>query len=315
MHRTFTSRCRIYWGPEEAVEVGYFGIGLRSGRRQAYVQIAIEDYVDELKAGQISDIADMAELRASHEVRVIVDGEGDRKQKRKSYDCFVYELTHKGDTYVLFAGDWFVVDKAFHAAVETDFLKLLAKKAFVPSTKSKSERDFIAELDARKTLLNLDQVKLSPAGAPGANLEPCDFLSTTRQFIHLKDGHGSAPISHLWNQGVVSAESFIRDEKFRIDLRKEVKKRQAQSKKTGFDAILPDGRSKPVPGEYTVVFGIMRDRYKRSGAISLPFFSKGWRRQRRDQAADASRTGRGSPVGRITRCATRRRRRRGRQVR
>lgn len=260
--------------PEEGVEVGYFGVGLKSGRKQGYTQIAIEDYVEELKAGQIADIADMAKLRASHEVRVIVDGEGDRKQKRKLYDCFVYELTSKSDTYVLFAGDWFVVDKAFHATVETDFLKLLAKRTFVPSTKCKSERDFIAELDAHKNLLNLDQVKLSPAGAPAANLEPCDFLSMTKQFIHLKDGHGSAPISHLWNQGVVSAESFVRDEKFRIDLRKEVKKRQTQSKKTGFDAILPDGRSKPVPSEYTVVFGIMRDRYQRSGTIGLPFFSK-----------------------------------------
>lgn len=260
--------------PEEGVEVGYFGAGLKSGRKQGYTRIAVEDYVEELKAGQITDIADMAELRASHEVRVMVDGEGDRKQKRKLYDCLVYELAHKGDTYVLFAGDWFVVDKVFHAAVEADFLKLVAKKAFVPSTKCRNERDFIAELDAHKNLLNLDQVKLSPTGAPGANLEPCDFLSATKQFIHLKDGHGSAPISHLWNQGVVSAESFVRDEKFRIDLRKEVKKRQTQFKKTGFEAILPDGRSKPIPGEYTVVFGIMRDRYQRSGTISLPFFSK-----------------------------------------
>ncbi|NEW95685.1 DUF6119 family protein [Rhodopseudomonas sp. BR0G17] len=260
--------------PEESVEVGYFGIGLRSGRKQVYSQIAIEDYVGELKAGQIAEIADMAELRGSHEIRVIANGEGDKKQKRKLYDCFVYELTHKSDTYVLFAGDWFVVDKAFHAAVENDFLKLVANKPFVASTTTESEREFIAELDAHENLLNLDQVKLSPASAPGANLEPCDFLSAAKQFIHLKDGHSSAPISHLWNQGVVSAESFVRDEKFRIDLRKEVKKRQMKSKKTGFDAILPDGRSKPVPSEFTVVFGIMRDRSKKSGVVSIPFFSK-----------------------------------------
>ena len=260
--------------PEESVEVGYFGIGLKSGRKQAYTHIAIEDYIEELKAGQIADIADMAQLRASHEVRVISDGEGDKKQKRKLYDCFVYELTHKGNTYVLFAGGWFVVDQAFHAAVETDFLKLVAKKPFVASTKTQSERDFIAELDAHKNLLNLDQVKLSPASAPGANLEPCDFLSATKQFIHLKDGHSSAPISHLWNQGIVSAKSFVRDEKFRIDLRKAVKKRQTKFRKTGFDAILPDGRSKPIPSEFTVVFGIMRDRYKKSGVVSIPFFSK-----------------------------------------
>jgi uncharacterized protein (TIGR04141 family) len=260
--------------PEDSVEIGYFGIGLKSGRKQAYTQIAIEDYVGELRAGQIADIADMTELRASHEIRVITDGEGDKKQKRKLYDCFVYELTHKGNTYVLFAGDWFVVDQAFHATVESDFLKLVVNNPFVVSTKMESEREFIAELDAHKHLLNLDQVKLSPTSAPGANLEPCDFLSTTKQFIHLKDGHSSAPISHLWNQGVVSAESFIRDEKFRIDLRKEVKKRQTKHKKTGFDTILPDGRSKPIPSEFTVVFGIMRDRYKKSGVVSIPFFSK-----------------------------------------
>jgi hypothetical protein len=39
--------------------------------------------------GQIKDITDMAALRASHEVRVIVDGEGDKKRKRKLYDCFI----------------------------------------------------------------------------------------------------------------------------------------------------------------------------------------------------------------------------------
>jgi hypothetical protein len=41
----------------------------------------------------------------------------------------------------------------------------------VASTATKSECEFIAELDAHKDLLNLDQVKLSPANAPGANLE------------------------------------------------------------------------------------------------------------------------------------------------
>jgi len=158
--------------------------------------------------------------------------------------------------------------------VESDFLKLVAKKPFVASTKTTSEREFIAELDGNKNLLNLDQVKLSPEGAPGANLEPCDFLSKAKQFIHLKDGHSSAPISHLWNQGVVSAESFVRDEKFRIDLRREVKKWQTKVRKSGFDALLPDGRSKPVPSEFAVVFGVMRDRYRKSGEVSLPFFSK-----------------------------------------
>ena len=143
------------------------------------------------------------------------------------------------------------------------------------STECKNEREFIAELDNNADLLNLDQVKISPTGAAGANLEPCDFLSRTKQFIHLKDGQSSEPISHLWNQGVVSAESFARDEEFRIKLRKEAKKRQKRAPlKAGFEVLLPDGRSKPVTSEYTVVFGIMRAPYATSGQLGLPFFSK-----------------------------------------
>jgi len=260
--------------PEESVEIGYFGIGLKSGQKQGFNQLAIEDYVAQLKAGKFDEIEDMAALRTSHEVRVIADGEGDKKHKRKLYDCFVFEIELRGNVYVLFGGDWFVVDKAFHKAVDLDFQRLVSKSPFVSSTKCKNEKDFISELDANKHLLNLDQVKLSPTGAPGASLEPCDFLSKSKQFIHLKDGHGSAPISHLWNQGVVSAESFVRDEKFRADLRKATRKRQRQFKKTGFDKLLPDGRSNPVPSDYTVVYGIMRDRYRKTGVISIPFFSK-----------------------------------------
>jgi uncharacterized protein (TIGR04141 family) len=259
---------------EEGLEIGYYGLGLKSGAKVAHTALAIEDYVAELKAGHIEEIPDMVALRASHEVRVIADGEGDKKRKRKVYDCFVFEVERDETVYVLFGGEWFAVDKAFHKAVEDEFVELVSSTPFVASTTQTNERAFIRELNGNKHLLNLDQVKLSPTGMPGANLEPCDFLSTDRQFIHLKDGHDSEPISHLWNQGVVSAESFVRDAKFRKDFRDAVKKRQKKSKKHGFENLLPDGRSKPVPSEYTVVYGIMRSPYKKSGTLGIPFFSK-----------------------------------------
>jgi uncharacterized protein (TIGR04141 family) len=197
-----------------------------------------------------------------------------RRGKAGFYDCFVFEVEFEGKVFVLFGGEWFAIDKGFHDSVEAGFHKLVSSSPFIRSTSTKSEREFIEELNDKKNLLNLDQVKLNPAGMPGANLEPCDFFSTGKEFIHLKDGHASAPISHLWNQGVVSAESFVRDDKFRKDLRKAAKRRQRQSGKSGFDALLPDGRSKPLPSDFTVVFGIMRSRYKKSGNLEIPFFSK-----------------------------------------
>ncbi|MNR96985.1 hypothetical protein D3C72_281480 [compost metagenome] len=260
--------------PEEGRDIGYFGIGFKSGAKASYGELAIEDYIAELKAGRPSDVPGISELKASHEIRVVIDGQGDKKKRRRVYDCFVYEISHRDNTYVLFSGEWYCIEDKFFADVEKDYQALLSAAPLLASTPSTNEQELIAELDKDGDLLNLDKVKASPAGAAGANLEPCDFLSRKKEFIHLKDGHGSAPISHLWNQGVVSAESFVRDNVFRRATRDAAIKRQKAAGKSGFEALLPDGRSKPVPSDYKVIYGIMRHPYQRSKALGLPFFSK-----------------------------------------
>lgn len=260
--------------PEEGRDFGYFGIGFKSGAKSSYGELAIEDYIAEFKAGRPADVPGMAELKASHEVRVVVDGQGNKKKRRRVYDCFVYEVTHRKKTYVLFSGEWYCIEDKFFADVEKDYQALLSAVPFLAFTSSANERELIAELDKDADLLNLDQVKASPSGAAGANLEPCDFLSRKKEFIHLKDGHGSAPISHLWSQGVVSAESFVRDAVFRKSMRDAAINRQKAVGKAGFEGLLPDGRSKPVPSDYKVIYGIMRHPYQRSKKLGLPFFSK-----------------------------------------
>lgn len=259
--------------PEEDLEIGYFGTGLPSGRKAAFSELAVEDYVAELQRGSFSSIADMSEVRASHEICVIKDGLADREHRRKLYSCFVFEASHQNQTYVLFDGQWYLVDDVFHAEVDRAYLNLIAP-AFVTSTKAKNERDLIAELLADRTLLCLDQTRANPAGVKGANLEPCDFLSASRQLIHLKDGHGSSPLSHLWNQGLVSTESFVRDAGFRTAFRKAVAAREKQYGKSGFLALIPDGRTKPVPADFSIVYGVMRHPNARSKSLGLPFFSK-----------------------------------------
>lgn len=39
-------------------------------------------------------------------------------------------------------------------------------------------------------------------------------------------------------------------------------------------ALIPDGRTKPVPTDFTVVYGVMRHPNARSKSLALPFFSK-----------------------------------------
>lgn len=260
--------------PEEAIDIGYFGTGFAKGRKPAFGELAIEDYVSELQRGNFASIRDMADLKASHEICVIKNGQADRSHRRKLYSCLVHEVLYKGETYVLFDGTWYLVERSFFAEIEKYYRGLLAQP-FVVQTAAKNEEGLIAELIiTRADLLCIDRVRANPAGASRANLEPCDFLSTSRQLIHLKDGHSSAPLSHLWNQGLVSTQSFVSDAKFRSDFRKALRARERRYRRVGFAALIPDGRTKPVPGDFTIVFGVMRHANKKSKALDLPFFSK-----------------------------------------
>lgn len=235
-----------------------------------FTSLSIDDYVGELNRqdfdGSISDI------KNGHRIRAMAEGSGSFSEKWRVYDCFVFETTlrqgSRTDYYVLFAGDWYLVKKTFLDRVE-EFFDSIEKVVIVGPTKCLNERELIADLDeTRDDLLNLDQRKINPAGVRYANLEPCDFLSRNGEFIHLKDGHSSGPISHLWSQGVVSAEAFVSDADFRAKLREEVRR-----ERRGFEALLPSRNAQVARASYKIVFGIMRKPYA-DGTLGLPFFSK-----------------------------------------
>ncbi|MEJ1096993.1 MULTISPECIES: DUF6119 family protein [unclassified Pseudoxanthomonas] len=235
-----------------------------------FTSLSIDDYVDELNKQEFH--GDISEIKDKHRIRAMAEGSGAFSEKWRVYDCFVFETTvHEGgrnDYYVMFAGDWYFVKRTFRDRVEA-FFDSIEKVSIIGPTTCLNERELIASLDGtRDDLLNLDQRKINPAGVRYANLEPCDFLSRNREFIHLKDGHSSGPISHLWSQGVVSAEAFVSDADFRAKLREEVR-----CERRGFETLLPNRNATVTRTSYKVVFGIMRKPYA-DGTLGLPFFSK-----------------------------------------
>jgi uncharacterized protein (TIGR04141 family) len=259
--------------PDEGTEIAYFGFGT-AGKKKVYPDLAIDDYAVTLReakfAGTIGDI------KGGHEVRVMKDGAGDKHRRDKVYDCFVYEATLSGKIYVLFGGEWYVVSKEYRDEVEADFNKLLVPSPIAAFTQAKDEPAFIAELGgASADYLILDRVRITPVGTTRANIEPCDILTKKNQFVHLKDGHGSDPISHLWSQGVVAGELFVSDVSFRTKLRAEIRKREKKYGRTGFVSLIPEARiPRPSSRGDTIIYGILRHKLKGSRKLDLPFFSK-----------------------------------------
>ena len=254
----------------EGNDLRYNGLGRRG---ENYKILSIEDYVKELRLCEFS--GDIMDIKKNHIVSAKKDGEKKFSEKWKVYECFVFEtsLTENSITtqYILFSGDWYRTEDNFKKEVES-FYEGIQKVSIVGTTTCVNETRLIKDLDKnRPDLLMLDQAKINPADVKFGNLEPCDFFSKNRDFIHLKDGHSSGPISHLWSQGVVSAEAFISDNQFRTKLRSEAKSRSRG--KFPFEQLLPKASQKLNRSDYRVVYGIMRRPYK-NGTLGIPFFSK-----------------------------------------
>jgi uncharacterized protein (TIGR04141 family) len=251
----------------EGSELHYNGFGSHGA---TFHSLSIEDYVAELN--RCAFAGDMAEIKEGHTIKAKGDDQEEFSEKWRVYDCFVFETTlGTGKTqqhFVLFAGIWYRVEKQFKDRVEA-FFDAIPKAAIIGATACRNEEDLIADLAAtRRDLLKLDQQFITATGVKYANLEACDFFSKDKKFIHLKDGHSSGPISHLWSQGVVSADAFVTDAGFRKRLRAKIR-----SLGGGFEALLPKSTEKVTRDSYGIVYGIMRKPYA-DGTLGLPFFSK-----------------------------------------
>ncbi|GGX08633.1 DUF6119 family protein [Undibacterium macrobrachii] len=260
-----------FLGPDQVPELCYYGSNLPQ-KKERFSTLAIEDYIHEL-TGNFAKNKDIEDIR-THEVRAMSTDPRKSFGSMKVYDCFVYETIHNNTTYILFDGQWFGVSDDYYQEVEQSYLEVL-KPAFLSSSTAKNERALISELcDPRYTdLLCMDQTKVSPTGANGSNLEPCDFFSKQQQFIHLKDSEASAPLSHLWNQGLVSAQSFRLDSKFRKDARREAGKRETKHARSGFVNLLPKVANIN-PSDFTIVYGVLKKMNARTKKLNIPFFSK-----------------------------------------
>jgi uncharacterized protein (TIGR04141 family) len=99
----------------------------------------------------------------------------------------------------------------------------------------------------------------------GDRIEVCDLLTRSRQLIHVKRRGWSSTLSHLFAQGLVSAELLAREPAFRQAARAKVSELDAS-----FNDALP--QSRPSADDWEVSFVVIT-RSRRETPLTLPFFS------------------------------------------
>jgi uncharacterized protein (TIGR04141 family) len=234
--------------PRERLELRYFlqrTRPMQAGRR-----------TEALRRGKVFMNADddgnekLAGARADRWLEASLSDTEDRKYFLM--DGTWYEI---GDQYVRLSKD--EIARLFHGQPSLDL-----PPWYLPA--GRDEGDYNATVPCvRDDYLCLDRNKRirDPLGPSRSSVEICDLLGPNDELIHVKRAKGSAPLSHLFSQGLVSVETLLHGpNQVRRQFAAEVK-------------MLGNGRS--VPTEFKkVVFAILMENGTELSVDTLYPFSQ-----------------------------------------
>lgn len=178
------------------------------------------------------------------------------------YRCIYFETDRQGETFLLNNGKWYRVRTDFLQLVNGSFDEVVSDRLRLPDFAHPDEQTYnesVARGDPGNFCL-MDR-RLVPYPTERDQVEFCDLYSRNRLIIHVKRYRGSATLSHLFSQGLVSAELFCTSPDFRFEVNKLLEE----------PFRLADTRPRPPNDTYEVVFAIAS---KSRNPLTLPFFSR-----------------------------------------
>ncbi len=257
MHLAATSI--LDWEQVEIFKIGGAG-------KAEFVELDLETYVP-----QIGNLADVTLQRLkNYRVQAKFAGSDTFVPQASVYSSLVWETSYSGKLFTLVDGSWFAIDGNY-AKLVAEFVKSIPEPDpdHLPhSTAGETEGDYNERAeDESDDLFLLDKRLVKPDGA-STRIEFCDLFSKDKQLIHVKRKTRSATLSHLFAQGVVSAELFLLDPQVRKQVKDHIRKHAPAG---GFLTHIPDGR--PQASDYEIVYGIAA-KPNAKWPLSLPFFSQ-----------------------------------------
>lgn len=271
MHSGDPPRAEAWLAPPEVIDwtriEGFWITG--TGRRRAAEELLAEPDLRWYLAGLTEPAAvDLNKLK-QHRLAAYEDPEEPPRHRWTVYRTLIAEQERDGNLYVLINGTWYEIAQTLAEEVNDTVSALPITSVALPAAvPGEHEPDYNARA-AADALHLLDRVPVTAGPTEGA-VESCDLFHADGVFVHVKRYRkGSAELSHLFAQGMVSAHAFLREAVHRSDLRAKLVERAGQA--GWIHAVIPD--EQPAPAGYEVAYAIIAADWPR-GAASLPFFAK-----------------------------------------
>ncbi len=213
-----------------------------------------------------------------------VDSRGQVLGGAPVFDFLTGQVVSDGRTYVLSEGLFYEVHEDFLNELTAGIRTLPTYAGRLPPWRSgRSEAAYNEAAAGSRDLLLLDTRTLRPAGR-SSGVKVCDLLSRDGALLHVTKKSRSSTLSHVFRQGLVSAELLVSDASFRhqlVEVVDDVEQRRAandQAFATGFKNLFHAAGA--APAHHEIVFVIIGAWKGQASLLSLPFFSQVNLRQR-----------------------------------
>lgn len=235
------------------------------------------DYYDLEIKSVLSDVfLDEPVTKASLQSRVAYacDNTGNSFIHWSLYKCLYAEIDLNPGIFILNNGQWYQIDSNYETEVKSFYNSAtISTHTFSKAHLNEIEGNYnirIAQEDPAKRLL-MDKRLVKPA--PGEDeIEFCDIYTTDKELYHVKRYSGSATLSHLFNQGLVSGE-LLMQKAFRKNLNQKIDKIDQDFEHRDLSGWhVAELESDFHRGDYKIIYAIITDSNATPPAI--PFFSK-----------------------------------------
>ena len=228
-----------------------------SANKPEFSDIHLSKFIDSLK-----DINDVTTDLIKAKQIYCINNDGYEKYKWTIYKCLYGEININSNTYLLSGGKWYVIAFDFVQIVNDSFKSIEKYEKALPNYDHMSETEYNSRTaNSNPGMYALMDRNFIYHGGGQSKFEFCDLYTNDRDIIHVKRYGASSVLSHLFAQGVNSAELFQTDAEFRDKV----------NDKLPVAYKIPDPSRRPEYGEYRVVYAIVSEI---DGDLELPFFSK-----------------------------------------
>jgi uncharacterized protein (TIGR04141 family) len=163
----------------------------------------------------------LAALRSGH-VHLFADpGADEPLGSSRAINWLEATLTRGSRQLFLADGTWYEIGAAYIGSIRRQVQDLISA---VPSLDlpawdpAHDERRYNQHVqDVRAGYVNLDRNLVRAGLHEDTGFEPCDLLGPDNELIHVKRARGSAPLSHLFSQALVSMQTLANNAEARAD--------------------------------------------------------------------------------------------------